>query len=356
MNNKVIQSIHIYILLIMSTGFMLHVLILPNILSSSHRDSWLTVIASIIPFLIWSILLFFVYKKMNNQDLLTILYKVLKKPFYYLFSAVFIVYFLFTSYISLKTTFYWSNTNYTQDVPDFVVVLMFTIICFYASYKGIRTISSIAYVVLPIVVFLGFLVSIGNTGNKNYELLFPILENGYKDFFQGFIYTCSGFFEIVFILFLTPFLNDKLKAKWLIIISCVLLMLILGPLTGAITEYGATEAEKLRNPAYEQWRILTLGLHITRLDFLSIFQWISGTFIRISLSVFIANGILNHTGTKKWSLPILYLFVMVGVMIPWGATSFFDFLFHYYFLINLIFLCITMIFLVIIMTCKGETS
>ncbi|GGI15647.1 GerAB/ArcD/ProY family transporter [Gottfriedia solisilvae] len=356
MNNKVIQSVHIYILLIMSTGFMLHVLILPSILSSSHRDSWLTVISSIIPFLIWSFLLYFVYQKMNNEDLLSILYKVLKKPFYYLFAGIFIIYFLFTAYISLKTTFYWANTNYTQEVPDFFVVFLFTFICFYASYKGIRTISSIAWVILPIVVFFGFLVGIGNTHNKNYELLFPIFENGYKDYLQGFLYTCSGFFEILFILFLTPFLSDQLKKKWLFIVSCVLLMLILGPLIGAITEFGASEAEKLRNPAYEQWRILTLGLHITRLDFLSIFQWISGTFIRISLSGFIANSILNHTGTKKWSLPMLYLFIMVGAMIPWGGTSFFYFLHHYYFLINLIFLCITMVFLLIIMTVKGETS
>lgn len=356
MNNKVIQSIHIYILLIMSTGFMLHVLVLPSILSSAHRDSWLTVISSIIPFLIWSFLLFIVYKKMNNEDLLSILYKVLKKPIYYLFAGIYIVYFLFTSYISLKTTFYWANTNYTQEVPDIIVMLLFTIICFYASYKGIRTISSIAWIILPLVVFFGLLISIGNSNNKNYQLLFPIFENGYKDYFQGFIYTCSGFFEILFILFLTPFLTDQLKKKWLFVVSGVLLMLILGPLTGAITEFGVHEAEKLRNPAYEQWRILTLGLHITRLDSLSIFQWISGTFIRISLSAFIANSILNHTGTKKWSLPILYLFILLGAMIPWGGTSFFYFLHQYYFLINLIFLCSTMMFLLIIMTFKGETT
>lgn len=356
MNQKLIQSIHIYILLIMSTGFMVHVLIVPILLTSSHRDSWLTVVGSFVPFLLWTILLLIIYKKMKNEDIISILFKVVNKPIAYIISSIFILYFLMTSFITLKYTLFWANTNYSQEVPTFIVVLLFCSICFYASYKGIRTISTMASLVLPLVAFLGLLVGFGNVKNKNYNLLFPIFENGYGDFFKGFIYTCSGFFEIIFILFLTSFLKDKLKAKWLILVSIFLLILILGPLTGAITEFGSVEAERIRNPAYEEWKLLTIGMYITRLDFLSIFQWISGGFIRISLSMFIANKIVNHGGRKKWSLPLFYLFILIAECIPWNASNFTSFLYHYYFPIQLIFLICMILLVFLIIKLKGDTA
>jgi spore germination protein KB len=352
MNQKVIQSIHIYILMIMSTGFLLHVLIVPSLLTASHRDSWIAVVGSIVPFLIWILLLFFVYKKMKDENIISLLFKVINKPIAYIISYLFFLYFLMTAFITLKYTLYWANANYSQEVPSFVVILLFTVICFYASFKGIHTISTMAILILPLVVFFGFLVGLGNVKNKNYSLLFPIFENGYGNFFHGFIYTCSGFFEILFILFLTSYLKDKLKIKWLILISIFLFILILGPLTGVITEFGAVEAQKLKNPAYEEWKLLNLGLNITRLDFLSIFQWISGGFIRISLSMFIANLIINHIGTKKWSLPVFYLFLLIGVLIPWNASSFIFFIQNYYLPFNLIFLLCTMIFLFFITNLK----
>ncbi|MGG0175690.1 GerAB/ArcD/ProY family transporter [Gottfriedia acidiceleris] len=356
MNKKLIYSVHIYVLLIMSTGFMLHVFIIPSLLTSSYRDSWVTTVASVIPFLIWAALVFYLYKKFKNEDVLSVMFKVFYKPISYLFSTIFAIYFLISAYITIRLTLIWANTNYTQDIPLFVVAFLISVICFYAAYSGIRTICTIAFLVLPIVSLFGFTVGMGNVKNKNYALLFPIFEHGYHDFFHGFIYSCSGFFEIIFILFLNSYLKDKVKAKWLVLVSLMLLMLILGPLTGAIMEFGSNEAEKMRNPVYEQWKLLTLGVNITRLDFLSIFQWLSGAFIRISLNLFLANHIINYSGRKKWSLPVLSLSLLVAAMIPWNATSFNDFLQNYFFLINLCFLLCMMFILLIMSKLKGDSA
>ncbi|MEH6995398.1 GerAB/ArcD/ProY family transporter, partial [Neobacillus drentensis] len=76
MNQKVIQSAHIYVLLIISTGFMVHLLLLPNILTTSGRDAWLCVIASAVPFIMWILLIFYIYKKFKNNDIYTLLIKV----------------------------------------------------------------------------------------------------------------------------------------------------------------------------------------------------------------------------------------------------------------------------------------
>ncbi|MDQ0243624.1 spore germination protein (amino acid permease) [Bacillus fengqiuensis] len=356
MNQKVIQSVHLYILLIMSTGFMVHVLTIPTILSVSNRDAWLSVICSTIPFILWILLIFYIYKKLHtHDDILSFLKRIISQSWVLIiFSIVFGSYFLISSFITLKYTFFWANAHYTFEVPDFVIVLLFALICLYASVKGIRTISTIALLVLPFVSFFGFLVGFGNSPNKNYELLFPIFENGYKDFIQGLVHTCAGLFEMIFLLFLTSFLKDKLKVKWLILTGIVLVFLILGPLAGAISEFGSEEAAKLRNPAYEQWRLLEIGEHITRLDFLSIFQWFSGAFVRISLSLFIAGKILLLNKNTKWVLPILYFILIIGACIPWDATSFFYFLQHVYFPISLMFQICTMLFLLLIIHIKGD--
>lgn len=356
MNQKVIQSVHIFILLIMSTGFMVHVLIIPTILSTSNRDAWLSVIFSTIPFILWILLVFYIYKKLNtHEDILSLLKRKFSHSWVFIiFPITFGSYFLINAFITLKYTFFWVNANYTFEVPNFVIVLLFALICLYASAKGIRTISTIAFLVLPIVSFFGFLVGIGNSPNKNYELLFPIFENGYKDVIQGLVYTCSGLFEIIFLLFLTSYIKDRLKVKWLILAGIILVFLILGPLVGAISEFGLEEAAKLRNPAYEQWKLLKIGEHITRLDFLSIFQWLSGAFVRISLSLFIADKIFGFNKKRKWVLPILYIILIIGACIPWDAISFFYFLQKYFFPINLIFQICTMLLFLLIIHLKGD--
>ncbi|MDQ0198050.1 hypothetical protein J2S10_001191 [Neobacillus ginsengisoli] len=49
MNQKLIQVIHIYILMIIFSGFMVHVLCLPALLTFAKRDAWISAIFSSIP-------------------------------------------------------------------------------------------------------------------------------------------------------------------------------------------------------------------------------------------------------------------------------------------------------------------
>ncbi|WP_449537376.1 endospore germination permease [Ferdinandcohnia sp. Marseille-Q9671] len=356
MNGKLISAIHIYVLMIMSTGFMVHVLLIPILLSTSNRVSWLSVIFSTIPFILFILLVFYLYKKVDKtEDILSLLKKKCKSNWIYIFLTIIIVgYFFVVALITLKFTFLWAKGNYTLDTPDLVIILAFALVCYYSTSKGLLTISTISLLTLPIVSMFGFLVGIGNSPNKNYELLFPIFENGYSEFLYGIIYSCSGLFDIIFLLFLTPFIKNKLKVKWLIVTGVILVCLIVGPLTGAISEFGPHEAVKLRNPAYEEWRLLKIGEHITRLDSLSIFQWLSGAFIRISLSMFIVEKIVTYKKKTKWVLPTLYLIVFVSASIQWDANSFYLFLKNYYFPISLVLQIGILLILLIMIHSVGE--
>ncbi|PFO08351.1 spore gernimation protein [Bacillus sp. AFS076308] len=353
MNQKLIQASHIYILLILFSGFMVHVLSLPILLSTAKRDAWLSALASGVPITLWLLFIFYIYKKTNPYDLLSFLNHAYSKWVSIIFSIMFCAHFFVIALITLKFTIYWANANYTFDVPNYVVVSLFALICYYSSAKGLSTICTMAMLILPFVVLFGLLVGVGNIPNKDYEQLFPIFENGYFDFFKGLGYACSGLVEVSFILFLTSNLKGKLKMKWLILTGIILAGLSFGPLAGAIAEFGSVEAEKMRNPAYEEWRLLTIGMHVTRLDFLSIFQWLSGAFVRISLSLFIAAKGFSLNTEHKWVLPMLYVLLIIAASIHWDSVSFIYFLKNFYFPINLIFQICLLLLVFLLIKLKG---
>ncbi|MGE7905227.1 GerAB/ArcD/ProY family transporter [Peribacillus sp. NPDC094092] len=357
MDQKVIQAVHIYVLIIMNTGFMVHVLLLPNILTASQRDAWVSVAISVFPCIVWTLFIFYIYKKLDKEDIIALLKKWSTPIVTYIFTIAFALYFVMNAFITVKFTVIWAKANYTHDIPNIVVVSLFTFICSFATYKGIRTISTLALLFLPFVTFFGIFVGLGNTPNKNYELLFPVFESGYRHALNGMLYTSAGYLEMIVFLFLTPYLKDKLKAKWILLVGVILIMLTLGPLMGAIAEFGSVEAVKMRNPAYEQWKLLRFGYYITRLDFLSIFQWLTGSMIRISLCLYIGYKLISNAKHQKWILLSLYLMIVFGTLIHWDATSFFYFIYKYFFPISSLFLlsaAIVLLFL-IIKKGKGET-
>jgi len=68
----------------------------------------------------------------------------------------------------------------------------------------------------------------------------------------------------------------------------------------------------MRFPSYEQWRLVTFGHFFEHADFLSIYQWLSGAFIRISLGLYIALDILGLTGSKRRHAALLLIAALLA--------------------------------------------
>lgn len=349
---KVIYSVQMYILLILSTGFMVHVLLHPVVLTSAKRDAWVSVIGSFVPFIIWTILIYFLYKKYEQKNIFTLIFS-LPPWISFCISLLFGLYFCLTAFISFRYTIYWSNANYTFNIPNFLIALLFALLCYYATHKGIGVIGAIGFFLLPFVIIFGFLVGIGNMKNKDYSLLFPIFEHGHRQFLHGMMYTCASLFETIYFLFMTPYLKNRINMKMFLMVAIIIFLLSLGPLMGGIAEFGSEEAEKMKVLAYEQWKLLTLGTYITRLDFLSIYQWFSGAFIRICLSMFILNQLFFRK-KNRWFLPFLYALLTISVVIPWDFESFYSFLYSIYFPASLVFLLFSFGLLLLLSRVKGD--
>ena len=172
--------------------------------------------------------------------------------------------------------------------------------------------------VLAFVIVFGFFVAFANIQFKDYSLLRPVLEHGFNPIFKGMMYPMSGFIEVISLLFLQQKIHDKLSFKAIAINLIILFWLTVGPLIGAIIEFGPIEATRLRFPAYEEWGLVTIGRFIEHVDFLVIYQWITGAFIRVAFLLFLSIEVLAiKDKRKKMGILIFYSLVVITLnLIP----------------------------------------
>lgn len=326
-----VAPIHIYFMMIMSSGLVNHVLILPLILTASGRDAWLSVIISVVPYTLWILLIGSVIKKIGNQSFLEYLKLRLGRIPVFLISAIFMLYFYLNAAETFRDTVTWTKTNYLMDTPLLVLCILLGLLCFFGTFKGIQELGIVAMITLPLVAAFGFFIAFGNIQHKDYSMLLPIAEHGALPVFKGTIYVFSGLTELSTLLFLVHHTNTALKWKHIFLVAFILIGLMLGPLMAAIAEFGPYEASKLRYPAFEQWKLLTISKEITRMDFLSIFQWISGAFIRISLLIFLVTQFIKVKKHKALIIGFLYLTAIGYALAPFSNLTIFNYLYHYFF-------------------------
>lgn len=285
-------------LIILFTGISNHVMILPHLLRVAKRDAWVSVALAYVFLLVWGFLAIFIFKRMNGVGFINWVQNragtIVAKGFTLFFAVYFLVSGSFSSYdfILMIKIYFLPNT------PAWIVTLCFTLLCIWAAYKGFRVILYTSVILLPIVWVFGYFVAFSTMFKKDYSMLFPVFVNGYHPVLEGFVIVLGGSMDL-FILFLV---HDKFNKPfkyfhWVILMSIVL-MLVAGPTTGVISSFGPQVAANFRFPAFEQWRLVQLGRQVSHMDFLAVFQFLAGSFVKVSLSLFLLIELFNITSVK----------------------------------------------------------
>jgi len=327
-------------LIMLSVGLISHVLIIPALLSAAKRDAWISVLLSAGPYLVFALMLAYVSRFLQHQTFHEWLTSHLGKPLGLLFRIGNSLFFLSVIYFTLHDTTTWAKTSYLTETPILATSIALMSLCAYAAYKGIRSLAFTAGLVLPLVVLLGFYVAIVNTQFKDYSRLLPVLEQGWHPVLQGMVYSLAGMFELLFIWYIQPHLAKRIRVWQYVMLAFIILGLTLGPLIGAIVEFNPFEAAKMRYPAFEEWRIASLGKYIAQTDFFSIYQWLAGSFTRISLAMYIVVEIWNiKSGSRRIisfvSIAVLFILSMLYRL---DDMTFEKLLVDYIFPFNLIYL------------------
>lgn len=322
-------------LFFLSSGLMDHVIVIPFLLGASGRSGWISVILVGLLVTCCLPLITYLLKKTNQQPIFEWVRQKYGALVSILLQIPVLIYVFAFGTVTLVDTVGWVKSMFLPETPAWFVALSLLGVCVWVANLGIRKIARCGIFLLPLVVVFGVFVSLANIPRKHYIHLLPILENGLNPVFRGTFIAAGSLVEIILVLLLQHHLEQKLKFRQLLFVLWVLVGLTIGPLIGAIAEFGPDEAARLRYPAYEEWRLVRIGHYVEHVDFLSIFQWLSGSFIRVSLSLFLLQDMIQKHWTKKQaSMPLIIAiaaFMTVIVLLPYSDKDFVAFLSEWYF-------------------------
>ncbi|MFZ4200804.1 endospore germination permease [Lysinibacillus sp. NPDC056220] len=345
-----ISILHVIFLSMTVIGLKNHVTIIPPLLDAAKRDGWLSVLFSGGILFFWLFLLVYIQKKSKQEPIRDWLNEKVGNVASSIVIYIVAIFLLIIAAFTMVETLQWVNTTFLPQTPVLILLFVYTILCILLVTTSLQTIVIVNVFVLFGVVILGFFVAFTNIQVKDYSLLRPFFEHGFQPILHGMIFPASGFIELLLLLFLQHQFKEQLRWYHFTIILAILIGLTLGPLIGAITEFGPSEAAKQRYPAYEEWGLVTIGRYIEHLDFFSIYQWLTGTFIRVSFLLYIVVDLLKMTGDPKriWQMIAPPFFIICLPLIMLNESLFLKVKGHYILSATFIFLFALSIFFIVV--------
>lgn len=317
MNNKdTIRAYHLILISMTVIGLKNHVTIIPPLLRSAGRDGWMSVILVSIILVPWIFLLLYIHRQSKQQHLLKWMEKQGGKVTSITFLVFFIPFLFVLASFTMRETLQWMNNTFLMDTPIIFLLIVYSVLCIALAATNIQTIVITNIFLLFFITIFGFFVGLTNIQFKDYSLLRPFLEHGFQPVMHGLVYPASGIVELVILLFIQHHFKNKIRFTHYLIIYFILAILTLGPLVGAIIEFGPEQAAKQRFPAYEEWRLARIGRFIEHVDFFSIYQWLSGAFLRVSIMLYVVIQLLNMHGKRLqiWTI-IAPAFFSIGCIL-----------------------------------------
>lgn len=331
---KILLPRQLFLLLILSTGLLNHVILIPNLLTAAGRDSWLSVIIAYPISLLFLCLVYFIVKNSPNEGFFSLIRQRLGRTFSILFSIPVILFLFTSSYVTFRDLMIWLKAYFLADASVFMINFMLIFVCFLITLAGVKSMAISSGFLLPLVVLFGIFIALINTNLKDPSFLLPVLADGFSPLIRGIIYVLSGLFEIYIIILLQPFSQEPIKFKPLFILLTFLTGLIFGPLSASIMEFGPTESVNFRYPAYEQWRVLSIGEYISHLDFFALYQWLSGALIRIGLFMYLLGTFFankkKHYRLNPKLVGVMYLLLFGLMSIKVETYDFYKAIYKYF--------------------------
>ncbi|PAD66211.1 hypothetical protein CHH83_25225 [Bacillus sp. 7586-K] len=329
-----INITQLFSIFILSIGLTNHVIIIPFLINAAGRDAWISVIISYVLTLLFSLILLYVTKKIQSVSIFEWISSKYSKLLSRTIAVLLVIYLSITGFITLKETVLWINETFLFNTPVVVISLFILTASIYISYGKINVIAICAGVILPLVILFGLFVAIGTTPDKNYKLITPVMvENGWKEVFHGSLFAFGSAIEIILLIFLQHHVDRKLRFLHILLLITFLCILTVGPLLGSISTFGVEEAGRLRYPVFFQWRIFGIGNYFNHLDFFSIYQWLSGTFIRMSMILYMITQPFDIKKKKQrfYIQAFICVIYLIVIVLPISNEDFFTFLSRFYY-------------------------
>ncbi|MEH6939843.1 endospore germination permease [Bacillus sp. JJ664] len=293
MNNEKIFISAALILVLLSSILMNHFIMIPVLFDIAGRDAWISVVIAFPALLVWLCILYYIMKKTEQKSITLLIKQRYGNIAYSIIVIPLLVFLLINSYIALKSISFWITITYLPKTPTIVIEACLIIICTYCAYAGITSIAVISVFLFPFILFFELFLDGANIQFMHINWMKPMIQNGWNPILKGSFYIAGGYIELLFLLLVQHHINKRVKFLQLFFLGSLILLSSLFPLFYSISLFGPRLSENMHFPVYEQWRLLGIGQFIQHVDFISVYQFMSCSFIRIALTLYLCIDILN---------------------------------------------------------------
>ncbi|MFD2445367.1 GerAB/ArcD/ProY family transporter [Bacillus sp. CGMCC 1.16607] len=215
------------------------------------------------------------------------------------------------------------GTMYFSKTPTFIVYLVLMAISAYGAKRGLESIGSVAWSVLPYIKVSLFIALILTMSHGQISFLAPIFGPGKWEIVKQSSFKISIFADLLFIGAIAPFVasaKDYKKGTW------IALIIVIIDLTMALIAYlflfDFESVKMLNYPFHEAIRYISIGFIINLETFFFPF-WIITSFVRFSFYLYLSGmffGWLFKVKNFEYIIPTFAtLFIFLG-MIPETPT------------------------------------
>ena len=281
---------------------------IPNeLFMSTGTGAWLNTIYISIIALAIAVIIYKLFKKFPNKDIVDISEYVGGKILKIITSIIFLMCFISISAFCVR---YFTNSIriiYYTSTPIAFLLILFLIPAVLSNKFGFKAISGVNLILVPILLISTVVLFFANVREFNFSNLFPLLGYGADSVFLSGASNIFCFAGLLYLLFLPPYLKEHAHFKT-ISISYVIFAGIY-PLFTILSLLMSLAAISLTDELFSIYllsRLIEFGTFFQRIDAVFIFLWFLAVFAFISFTFFITLHIFKKVTKIKHSQEMIY--------------------------------------------------
>lgn len=204
--------------------------------------------------------------------------------------------------------------------PLALFTVMTVLTAAYAAYLGMETFGRLAQLMMPVLLAVLVLITVGLLGQLDYGFLLPILRHGFRPAWRAAALPMAMRSEAALVLaFLLPLMRSPgrgLRAG--VLASCLIAVFLVMLFVTVICLVSPGDAVRQTAPVLQASRMVVITRGLEHVEFLVIAPWLIALVLKVALYVHLASvGMARVAGLRRWQPLVLPAAVLTGVLGSW---------------------------------------
>lgn len=208
------------------------------------------------------------------------------------------------------------DSSLYDETPTVVNVVILMITCTYIVYKGIMNLGRLGQFIVPFIIALYFILALLGIKNYDFEVFLPILRDStFKDLNKGAIISSLRYTDILILIMMVPYLDEKRNINRIYIRALIYSVLIV-IMTVVIVQatFGVEYAKIVNFPYYNFTRLIKIG-ETQGFDLLYVVSWIMGNVIKISGYFYLTTIAIGKVVNRRNQIFIIPVAIVTTILV-----------------------------------------